>query len=66
MRSKFFASTQVKEVLVMERLKVLETDFQESKSKSGPISVEDQRLLQLLEDGSSKLENGYYQILLLL
>ena len=60
MRSTFVASTQVKEGLVTDVLKVLETDFQESNTKA--LSVEDRRFLRLLEDGICRLENGHYQM----
>ena len=62
MRSQFVVPTKAKEVLAPDILKVLESDFQETNTKSKPMSVEDRRFLQLLEDGICKLDNGHYQM----
>ena len=48
----FAFSTKAKEIIDPEKIiRVLETDFVETSTKSKPYSVEDERFLRILEDG---------------
>ena len=61
--SRFAFSTKAKEIIDPGRiLRVLETDFVDTNTKSKPNSVEDERFLRILENGVKKRQDGHYEM----
>ena len=59
--SRFAFSTKTKEIIDPGKiLRVLETDFIDTSTKSKPYSVEDERFLRILENGVKKTPDGHY------
>ena len=59
--SQFAFATTAKEIIGPEKvLRVLETDFAETSPKYKPYSMEDERILRILEDGVKKQSDGRY------
>ena len=61
--SRFAFSTKAKEIIDQGRiLRVLETDFVDTNTKSKPYSVEGERFLRILENGVKKRQDGHYEM----
>ena len=61
--SRFAFSTRAKEIIDPGKiLRVLETDFVDTSTKSKPYSVEDERFLRILENGVRKRQDGHYEM----
>lgn len=59
-KSRFAFSTKAKEIIDPGKiLRVLETDFVDTSTKSKPYSVEDERFLRILENGVKKRQDGH-------
>ena len=60
-RCQFAFATKAKEIIGPGNvLCVLETDFVETRPKYKPYSMEDERILRILEDGVKKQSDGRY------
>ena len=61
--SRFAFTTKAKEIVDPEKvLRMLETDFVETSTKSKPYSIEDERFLRILGDGVKKRPDGHYEM----
>ena len=61
--SRFAFSTKAKEIIDPGKiLRLLETDFVDTSTKSKPYSVEDERFLRILENGVKKRQDGHYEM----